>query len=336
MIIAVPKETEDLEKRVMVLPGSVRELVENGHEVRVQVGAGLEIRVSDSEYQQNGAKLNAEPKDLYAGAGMVVKLKAPAPSEFSLMENLILFCMLHSEQNPERIYHLGNRKLVAVEMENVRDSKNQRIINQTGITGEVGVYYALRHFDKLPRDSNALVLGYGNVSTGAIETLSRIGMRIKILRKSEFKYIAQYLKEADLLVNGISWPKPNRDAMRYLVTRDMIRNSNPGLVILDLAVDYPGPIETMHSTTYANPFYIEEGRVHIAIYGYPGLVPVSSSIIYDKQVQPITLLIANNGGLSRIKSRGELGKAVYGAILDPNAHDWQSLKPKVQTGSPIE
>ncbi len=336
MIIAVPKETFPLEKRVMVLPSSVNKIVSAGHVVRVQVGAGIEIRVSDADYEKMGAQMVTEAQDLYSGANMIVKLKAPNPHEFSLMENAILFCMLHSEQNTERIYHLGDRKLVAIEMEKIRNKKNQRVIDQTDITGESGVYYALRHFDKMPYDINAIVLGYGNVSSGAIKALGKLGANIKILRKSEFKYIEQYLDECDLLVNGISWPKIKRDAKAYLVTREMIQKSKPGMVVLDLAVDFPGVIETSKPTDYVNTYYLEEGHVHIGIYGYPGLVPVTSSRVYDQQVLPITLLIANNNGLENIKKAGDLGEAVSKAILDPEKIDWQSLNPSQKTESPIE
>jgi len=109
------------------------------------------------------------------------------------------------------------------------------------------------------------------------------------------------------------------------------------MIVLDLSVDFPNPIETVRSTDYQNPFYIEEGRVHISIYGYPGLVPVSSSRIYSEQVLPIALAIANNDGLVGIGKVEELGSHIHRAIIDPAKYgDLEEFKPKPLTAPRIE
>jgi N5-(carboxyethyl)ornithine synthase len=221
-------------------------------------------------------------------------------------------------------------------MERIRDSKNKRLIDQTDITGEVGVYYALRHLDKMPYDVKAVVMGYGRVASGAIKSCHKLGMKTKILRKSEYKYIQQYLKDTDLLINGISWPASHRNNQKYLVTREHIKQSNPKMIVLDLAVDFPNPIETIRPTNYSQPYYIDENRIHISIYGYPGLVPVTSTNRYSEQVLPLVQIIANNSGLRGIKNRGNLGKAISKAILNPKRYDWQKYKPKEPEGSMIE
>lgn len=337
MKIAIPKETYPLEKRVMLTPAAVKELAREGHNLFIQSGAARDIGISNEEYKTAGADIVAEPKELYDLAELVIKVKAPSPSEFSLMhKDTILFCMAHSGQNPAFIYYAGLQGLVVVEMERIRDSKNKRLIDQTDITGEVGVYYALRHLEKIPYEAKAVVMGYGRVASGAIKACHKLGMKTKILRRSEYKYIQKYLEDADLLINGISWPEHHRNNKKYLVTREHLKNSNPRMILLDLAVDFPSPIETIRPTNYSQPYYIDENRVHISVYGYPGLVPVTSTNQYSGQVLPLAQIIANNQGLRGIKNRGDLGKAINKAILNPNKYDWQKYKPREPEGSRIE
>ena len=338
MNIIVPKETYPLERRVVVTPSSTKVLVDAGHNVYVQAGAGNGIEISDETYASAGAVIIADSVDLYAQVqgGMVIKMKAPSPEEFSFMQKAILFCMLHTRQNTARVYSLGLQELVGVAMEEIRDAKDRRLIDQTDITGEVGVYYALRHFQKMPQDMKAVILGYGNVATGAITACAKLGIAYKIIRRKEFKHLPLWLNDADLLINAIAWPEKQREKREYLITREDIQNSKPGMIVLDLSVDFPNPIETIRPTNYQNPFYIEEGRVHISIYGYPGLVPVTSSRIYSRQVLPIALAIANSGGLSGIHRPGDLGASIQRAIVDPSKMNWVQYRPQPPQASRIE
>jgi alanine dehydrogenase len=338
MKIVVPKETYSLERRVMVLPSSAKTFAEAGHTVFVQAGAGSGIDIPDKRYVDAGAVIISDAVELYAQAqaGMVIKIKAPSAEEFSFMRRAILFCMLHIEQNRDRLFYMGSQELVGVAMEEIHDEKDKRLVDQTDITGQMGVFYAIRHFQKLPSDMRAVILGYGHVANGAITACSRLGIDFKIMRRRELKHLPLWLKDADLLINAISWPEKQREKQEYLVTREDIRNSNPGMIVLDLAVDFPNPIETIHSTNYQNPFYIEEDRVHISIYGYPGLVPVTSSRIYSEQVLPIALAIANNGGLKDIKKVDGLGPCIHPAIVDPSRYEWERYKPPPSQGPRIE
>lgn len=344
MRICIPKEAYPLEKRVILLPSAVQQLREKNHDIYVQSGAGSGIDISDEAYLSAGATMLVDPRELYAIAsavdekpGMIMKVKAPLENEFSLMKDTILFCMFHSEQNPKNTYYAGLQNLIVVEMEQIRDHKNERLINQTRMTGEAGVLYALRHSKKMPYDMKAVVLGYGNVSSGAVSVCSKLGIEYKILRKSEFKYVGEYLKEADLLINGIAWPESARQKREYVVTREHIKNARPNLIILDLSVDFPNPIETIKPTDYSVPYYEEEKRIHISVYGYPGLFPETSSKIYSEQALPMALLIADNEGLRGIGNRGDLGAAIKKAILDPKKMDWEKYKPvDVTAGSKIE
>lgn len=337
MRIAIPKEKYPLEKRVIVNPEIVQKLVNEGNEVFVETRAGEGVHISDEQYVRSGAQIMSDARNMYKNIDMIVKLKAPSTEEVTLMNNAILVCMLHSEQNPERIYYTGLQNLIVVELENIRDAKNHRIINQTGITGEAGVYYSLRHSEKMPGDMKALILGYGNVSTGALKACNQLGMETKILRKSEFKYIEGYLQDLDLLINGISWPASARNSREYIVTRENLKKASPQLIILDLSADFPNPLETIRPTTYSNPYYLDEGRVHISLYGYPGLVPVTSTKVYSQQIYPILSIIAQNNGLRGIGNRSDLGAAIKKAILDPQKEEWEKYKPQDSLiGSKIE
>ena len=337
MRIAIPKERYPLEKRVMVTPATTRKLVNEGNNIFVETGAGEGVYMSDDQYAKSGAQIMSDVRRMYEDIEMIVKLKAPSPQEFTLMNKTILVCMLHSEQNPELIYYTGSQNITVVELENIRDVKNRRIINQTKMTGEVGVYYALQHSEKTPWEMKALILGYGNVSTGALKTCHQLGIKTKILRKSEFKYIEEYLNDLDLLINGISWPASARAQREYIVTRDHLKKAASHLIVLDLSADFPNPIETIRPTTYSQPYYLEEGRVHISLYGYPGLKPVTSTRIYSEQIYPIISMIAQNNGLRGIGNRGDLGAAIKKAILDPQKEEWEKYKQlDVPSGSKIE
>lgn len=335
MKISIIKETSPREKRVLVLPREVQKLTEKEHEVLVEKNAGVGIHLYDKDYIKAGAKIETNRRELF-NSELVVKLKSPTHTEFNLLNNNILFSMFHHHQNPQNIYYLGKQNAKAVEIESLYNPARERLVDATDITGEVGVLYAIQHLEKMPQDSKALVLGYGRVGSGAINMCNKLGIKTKILRKEEYPNIKHFLEGRDLLINAISWPETERKNKRYVVTSEMLDILNKGAVVLDLAVDFPNPIQTCRPTDLGNPYYIERGKIHIAIYGYPGLVPVSSSERYSKQVLPLILEIANNEGLEKIAERGDLGQSISDAIIDPNNYDWKSFKPEELNNSFIE
>ena len=336
MKISIVKETNQGETRVLMLPNEVSKLVKQGHEVFVEKNAGSQIFIYDKNYENVGAKIIEDKKKLFGESDLVVKLKAPTEIEFNLLKNNLLFSMLHHEQNPVYVYFLGKNKCKAIEIESIFNDAKERLVDATDITGEVGVLYATQHLKKMPQDSNILMLGYGRVGSGAIKMCNKLDMNIKILRKEEYSNIEHFIKDKDLLINAISWAGEEREKKRYLVKKEMIDLMNSGAVILDLAVDFPNPIETCRPTSLNNPYYIERGKIHIGIYGYPGLVPISSSERYSKQVLPLILEIANNKGLEDICERGELGKHISKAIVNPEKMNWKKFKPKESRASYIE
>ena len=314
MNIAIAKEigAGTLERRAILLPKEVNKLIEAGNQVFVEKGLGKGIYINDSQYKQAGAKVIINRKNIF-NKSIVVKLKPPLPQEFRLLKNNLLFSMVHVAQNPKYIKALKKRNVKAIAMEMIRNRHGERLIQCSDMSGEQGMIYAFHLIDKSPCDCNVLVLGYGEVASGALEIAFSLGAKVKILRKQEYPNIKHFLKDKDIVVNGIQWPKEKRDKKEYLITKDMFPLLNKGGIILDLSVDYPNPIAPCRPSSLNNPVYKINGIKCVSIYGYPRLVPVSSSERYSKQVLPILLKIAST-------SLGELPKAIKDAVIDPDKY----------------
>jgi len=311
MEIGILKEngTKNFERRVILLPREVNRLVEAKHRVFVEKGLGNGVYVSDDEYRQAGAKVVLK-REAVLNKSIVVKLKPPLVQEFKLLNNNLLFSMLHAEQNPHYVRALKERNAKAIAMELIRNRAGERLIHCSDMSGEQGMIMAFHLAEKSPCDCHVLVLGYGSVASGALKVAFSLGAKVKILRKQEYAHIKQFVKGKDIVVNGIQWPKEKRDKKKYLITKGMFSLLNKGAVILDLAVDYPNPIEPCHPSAHNKPVYTVNGIRCISIYGYPKLVPISSSQTYSKQVLPILLKIA-------AVSLEKLPKSIRDAVVDP-------------------
>lgn len=294
MDIGIPKEntTQNLERRAVLLPKEVKKLVEAGHRVFVEKDLGKGIDIENEEYRDAGAKIIDGKKNIF-NKSLVVKLKPPLPQEFKLLYNNILFSMLHAGQNPHYLKALKEQKVTAIAMEDIRDRCNERLIQCTAISGEQGMIMAFHLAKKSPCDCHVLVLGYGQVASGALKVAYSLGAHVKVLRKGEYRHINEFLHNKDIVVNGIQWPQEKRQRKEYLITRDMFSLLNKGAIILDLSVDYPSPIEPCHPSEHNRPVYTVDGIRCISIYGYPRLAPVSSSRQYSKQILPVLLEIAS-------------------------------------------
>jgi alanine dehydrogenase len=294
MNIGIPRETaaRGKELRAILLPPEVKKIINAGHRVLAEKGLGAGIYLSDSEYKKSGASITRDRQKIFS-QDIVAKLKPPLPGEFKMLKNNILFSMLHAEQNPRYIKMLRQRKARAIAMELIKNRAGQRLIHCTDMAGEQGMLMAFHLAKKIPAECNVLVLGYGEIASGALRTAFNLGAKVKILRKSEYKQIRHFLKDKDIVVNGIYWPKQRRDKKQYLITRDMLSLMNKGGLILDLSVDYPNPIQTCHPTLINEPTYIINDILHISIFGYPGLAPISSARRYSRQVLPVLLKISS-------------------------------------------
>ncbi len=295
--IAKERDMSGPNKRAMFLPEEVKRIVKAGNKVFVEKSLGEGIFIEDSKYVKAGAVIMSEPIDVFSQE-FVIKLTSPSDNEFLMMKNNILLSMLHLEQNPHRIRLIRKQKIKAISMECIHNEYGERLIDCTDMTGEQAMLFGFNLALKSPKECRVLILGYGRVSSGAINIANRLGAKVKILRKNEYKYIRHHLKDKDILVNGISWPKYHRQRRDYVITRKMLKLLSPGAVVVDIAVDSPNPIETCRQTSPNDPWYEIDGIKHICIYGYPALVPISSSHRYSKQLLPLVLEIAKNGSLS--------------------------------------
>ena len=201
--------------------------------------------------------------------------------------------MLHAEQNSQYVKMLARAKAKAIAMELIRNRAEERLISCCDMTGEQGMIMAFHLSGKSPADCSILMLGYGSVASGALKIAFSLGAQVKILRRSEYRYIRNFLRNRDIVVNALCWPKEKRDDKEYLITHDMLCLMNKAGIILDLSVDYPSPVESCHPTLIDRPTYVVDDITHISIFGYPGLAPISSAARYSRQILPILLKIAS-------------------------------------------
>jgi len=312
MNIGLPKEitARGKEIRAILLPREVKRLSEEGHKVLAEKGLGLRMGITDKEYRECGAVITRDRAKIYT-QDIVVKLKPPLPDEFKLMRNNILFSMLHAEQNPSYVKLMDKTGVKAIAMELIRNRAGERLAQCTDIAGEQGMIMAFHLAKKSPSDCKVLILGYGAISCGAMNVAYPLGAKVKMLRRGEFRHIRHFLRNTDIVVNGLSWPKEKRDNKEYLITRDMLGLMNKCGIILDLSVDYPNPIETCRPTQINKPAYVVDGINHICIFGYPGLAPISSAMRYSKQVLHLLLEIVSAKKLSHLPNH------IKKSIIDP-------------------
>ncbi|MBN3032846.1 MAG: hypothetical protein JW873_02000 [Candidatus Saganbacteria bacterium] len=296
MKIGIAKETVPGEVRVVILPAEVEKIVKAGHQVFVEKNAGRGVYAFDEDYIKAGAEVMEDPAEIY-NKDIVAKLKAPSPPEFQLLkikDNIVL-SMFHHQQQPWNIDMLKAANSVVVALEMLRNEAGERLVNCNRMTGQQGMLYAFQQSPKVPEECSVLMLGYGEVATGALQVAFALGANVKILRRSEYANLEHFIRDKDIVVNAIKWPNEKREKKEYLITRPLLGLLSRGAIILDLAVDQPGPIETTRPTSLAEPFFIEEGVKHICVYGYPSLSPVSSSRRYSRQITAVLLEIAAKG-----------------------------------------
>ena len=315
MEIGIIKERggRDSDRRVILMPAEVKTLVQAGCPVFVETGAGDGIHARDEQYRLAGATIVEHPSEAI-GKDMIVKLKALSAEEAVLMKaGGIALAMIHQEQSPQNAIAIAKAGGIGVAMEAICNEFGERYVDCTDMTGEQAMIFAFHLFEKVPWDCTVLVMGYGRVSTGAITIASKLGAKVRILRKCQYSQIEHFLKNVDILVNGITWPKEKRDKKEYVITRPMLSSMNRPGMIVDLSVDFPSPVETCHPTDMREPTYEVDGVVHMGIYGYPALVPYSSSERYSRQLLPIILEIAQKG-------LSQAGAHIQKAIVDWRDH----------------
>lgn len=328
MEIGVPKETKDQEFRVGLSPSSVRVLRENGHSIFVQTEAGTGAGFTDDEYKSAGAEIVATPEAAW-NRELVVKVKEPLVTEYKFLhKEQILFTYLHLAADRKLTEHLIDSGTSAIAYETVEQpggNKLPLLSPMSIIAGRLAVQFGARFLERqqggkgvllggVPgvKPGKVVILGGGVVGTEAakiavgmgaivqildvnVERLSYLetlfGSRVELLY-SNSAHIEAAVKEADLLVGAVL--VPGRRAP-ILVSRELVKQMHPGSVIVDVAVDQGGCVETLHTTSHTNPVYIEEGVVHYGVPNMPGAVPWTATQALNNSTLPYVVQLANQG-----------------------------------------
>lgn len=361
MEIGVPKEVKDQEFRVGLTPSSVRVLRDRGHQVWVETGAGLGSGFTDADYLQAGAVIEASAAAIWKRE-LIVKVKEPLESEYPLLlSDQILFTYLHLAANrglTERLIASGVSAIAyeSVEVESNGRSQFPLLAPMSVIAGRLSVQFGARFLERqqggrgvllsgIPgvKPGKVVILGGGVVGTeaariavgmGAQVTLLDInvdrlnelegifGSRVELLH-SQSAAIAETVPTADLLIGAVLVPGKRPPT---LVSRDLVRQMHPGSVIVDVAVDQGGCIETLRATSHTAPVYTEEGVVHYGVPNMPGAVPWTSTQALNNSTLPFVVKLANQG-LEALASDVALAKGL-------NVKRHSLIHPAVQQSFP--
>jgi alanine dehydrogenase len=341
MEIGVPKETKDQEFRVGLSPSSARVLVDNGHTVFVETEAGIGAGFTDADYSQVGAKIVPRAEATW-NRELVIKVKEPLSPEYQfLQKGQLLFTYLHLAADRELTEHLISSGVTAIAYETVEtpDRKLPLLTPMSIIAGRLSVQFGARFLERqqggrgvllggVPgvRPAKVVILGGGVVGTEAARIAVGMGAQVQILdlnvdrlayletlfgSRVELLYsnslqIEIVIPEADLLVGAVL--VPGRRAP-VLVSRSLVAQMRPGSVIVDVAVDQGGCIETMRPTSHSHPTYVEAGVVHYGVPNMPGAVPWTATQALNNSTLPYVLKLANYG-LAALDSDPVLAKGV--------------------------
>ncbi|MDT0646932.1 alanine dehydrogenase [Zunongwangia sp. F260] len=363
MKIGVPKEIKNNESRVGMTPAGVLELTKSGHKVFVQSTAGDNSGFLDEDYSASGAELLPTIEDLYAKSDMIVKVKEPIEKEYPLIkENQVIFTYFHFASNRELTEAMINSKSVCIAYETVQEPSGALplLTPMSEVAGRMAIQQGAKYLEKpvkgkglllggVPgvRSGKVLILGAGTVGIQAAKMAAGLGAQVTIMDVNmdrlrhvndimpshvvtEFSNeynIRKHLRTHDLIIGavlntGAKAPK--------LITRNMLKEMEPGTVIVDVAVDQGGCIETSRPTSHEDPIYIIDDVVYYCVANMPGAVPHTSTLALTNVTLPYILKLASgweaacsqdavlSKGLNIVK-----GKIVYEAIAE--AFGWEEI-----------
>ena len=353
MIIGIPKEIKTNESRVSMTPAGVLELTKAGHKVYVQTNAGLGSGFSDEDYVEGGAEILHTIEEVYEASEMIVKVKEPIQKEYGLIQpNQIVFTYFHfasSEALTDAMIQSG-AVCIAYETVECEDGSLPLLHPMSEVAGRMAIQQGAKYLEKpvkgrgvllggVPgvKPGKVLILGAGVVGIQAAKMAAGLGAQITILDISmkrlryvndvmpphvvtEFSNemnIRKHIKDADLIVGGVLVKGAKAP---YLITRDMLKDMQPGTVIVDVAVDQGGCVETTKATTHEDPVYIIDDVVHYCVANMPGAVPYTSTIALTNVTFPYVMKIANMGWLAACEDDAGLEKGlniVKGEVVYP-------------------
>uniref|UniRef100_UPI0035B500A5 alanine dehydrogenase n=1 Tax=Neobacillus sp. TaxID=2675273 RepID=UPI0035B500A5 len=328
MRIGVPKEIKNNENRVAMTPAGVVNLVQFGHEVFVEKGAGLGSGFTDEDYQAAGAKLVNSAEEAWS-MEMVMKVKEPLPEEYKYFrEGLILFTYLHLAPEPELTKALIEKKVVGIAYETVQlpNGTLPLLTPMSEVAGRMATQVGAQFLEKINGGMGILlsgvpgvqrgkvtIIGGGVAGTNAAKMAIGLGAKVTIidlnpdrLRQLDDIFgsevttlmsnpynIAEAVKDSDLVIGAVLIPGAKAPK---LVTEEMVKSMKKGSVVVDIAIDQGGIFETTDRiTTHSDPTYVKHGVVHYAVANMPGAVPRTSTFALTNVTVPYALQIANKG-----------------------------------------
>src|SRR4051812_2532435 len=326
MIVGLPKEIKKNEYRLGLVRAGVKALVDAGHKVLVERSAGEGSGIPDAEYERAGAGFLDTADEVWAAAEMIVKVKEPIEPEYARMrERQILYTYLHLAPDPRLTQVLLDRGVTGVAYETITDAKGQLplLTPMSEVAGRMSIQVGATYLERINggrgvllggipgvQPGRVVIIGGGVVGTNATKmavglgaavtivdlNLDRLrelddifGSRIKTLASNHYT-IHESVANADLVIGGVLIPGASAPK---LVSRDMLKDMAPNSVIVDVAVDQGGCIETTHATTHSDPTYFVEGVLHYCVANMPGAVPRTSTFGLTNATLPFALQLAN-------------------------------------------
>lgn len=326
--IGIPVERKVKEGRIALTPYAAAELVSAGHEVFVEANAGDLSGFYDKEYTDVGCTISLDQASLYKSADLIVKVKEPIDEDLKYIEaRHTLFCYLHLAALPELTARLQDIGCTAIAFETVTEGPGQGLPLLTPmsiIAGRIAVLMGANHLGASQGGRGTLLGGIPSIHTGKVVVIgggvagaesaavaARLGAQVVVFDKkvdaltrarqlgdnvtalaSYQQLIAEEIKNADLVIGAVLIPGAKAPK---LLTREMIKTMPKGSVVVDIAIDQGGCIETIKPTTYENPSFEEEGVVHIGVTNMPGAYPRSSTLALSAAISPYVLRLCANG-----------------------------------------
>ncbi len=357
MVVGVPKEIKSSENRVALTPAGALELSRKGHTVNVQASAGEGSGFADHEYEAAGARILPTIESVYESAEMILKVKEPIESEYNLIKpHQLLFTYFHFASYEPLTRAMIGRKAICLAYETVEspDRSLPLLVPMSEVAGRMAIQEGAKYLEKpikgrgvllggVPgvEPGKVLILGGGVVGLQAAKMAAGLGAQVTLLdiNLNRLRYLADVLPanvvtlfsneynirrligSQDLIVGAVLIPGAKAP---HLITREMLKMMRPGTVLVDVAVDQGGCIETCTPTTHENPTYIIDDVVHYCVANMPGAVPYTSTLALTNATLPYALLLANKGWKTACRERLDLklglniieGHVVYKGVAD--------------------
>ncbi|MCB1751365.1 MAG: alanine dehydrogenase [Gammaproteobacteria bacterium] len=328
MLVGIPKEVKIHEYRVGLMPAGVREVVAHGHKVLVETGAGMGVGVSDADYRAAGADIAFDATEVFGTADMIVKVKEPQVQERAMLrKGQILFTFLHLAPDPDQTRDLVESGAVCIAYETVTSPHGglPLLAPMSEVAGRMSVQAGAHCLEKAQggmgmllggvpgvEPAKVVILGGGVVGRHAAQMAVGLGAGVTILDRDvnvlqdlwtqfgrsvntvfstrdaiERHVLAAHLVIGAVLVPGATTPK--------LVTSEMVRRMQPGAVVVDVAIDQGGCVETSHPTTHADPIFEVDGVIHYCVANMPGAVPRTANLALNNVTLPFVVALAGKG-----------------------------------------